>query len=100
MTSGSVTERRETQGREQAPGPVVTLKQVRHVMRQVVEEQPVSLDWVNACRERLWELRLEAAKNGFSDRDFLKAALTPVLNTQKNRNCPCPTCKARRGEIE
>ena len=74
------------------------LQEARQSVRTVVcEEQSITQEKYEASLEFINTACTEAAKHGFSKADVIRALCKPVL--EKREPCPCPGCRARRGEL-
>ena len=71
---------------------------IHAVVARVVREEPVSPEVVQAARSTVQTLCQESEENGLTTADVVKVVLRPVF--ERNRGCDCPTCKARRLELE
>jgi len=73
---------------------LMEISEVRGIFAQVVCEQPVPHDVIQAARGTLQAMCQEAARYGLTTADMVRAVLQPVF--EKKRGCDCPTCKAQR----
>ncbi len=77
---------------------LMEISEIRAIVARIVREEPVSHEVVQAARNTVQTLCQEAEENGLTTADVVKVVLRPVF--ERNRGCDCPTCKARRLELE
>ena len=75
------------------------ISEVRAIVAQVVDEQPVPDEVVQAAHGTVQAMCKEAARYGLATVDVVGAVLHPVF-LERKRGCDSPTCKARRSELE
>ena len=76
----------------------LSFSEVRAIAARVIREEPTPNDLVQAARESLLVRCEDAALYGLTTADVVRALLRPVF--EKRRSCDCPTCKARRDDLE
>ena len=77
---------------------LMEISEIRAIFARVVREQPTPNDQIQAARETLQQMCLEAAEYGLTTADVVKALLRPAL--EKRRTCECPTRKGHRDELD
>lgn len=73
------------------------LPAVRQIIARVVGEEAVPQDALQAARAAIESMCREAAEQGLTSADVLKALLRPIFATR--RGCDCATCMARRADV-
>ncbi len=71
---------------------------VRATIKQLVHGQPVPDKVIQLARDTVQSMCQEASGYGLTEADVIRAVLLPSL--ERERGCDCPTCKARRAEVE
>lgn len=77
---------------------LMEISEIHAIVARVVREESVSHEVVQAARNTVQSLCQEAEEYGLTPADVVRAVLHPVF--QRNRGCDCPTCKARRNDLE
>ena len=76
----------------------LNFSEVRAIAARAVRDEPTPNDLIQAARETFQVMCQEAAIYELTTAEVVKALLRPVFETK--RSCGCPTCKARRDELE
>ena len=72
--------------------------EVRAIAARAIRDEATPHDLIQAARESLLAMCQEAESYGLTTADVVGALLRPVF--KQRRSCDCPTCKARRDELE
>ena len=75
----------------------IQILEVREVVAQLTQEQPVPDLAVEAARGTMQQLCGQAAEHGLTAAEVVKAILRPVF--ERKPLCDCPTCTARRAAV-
>ncbi len=78
---------------------IMDVSEVRRIVKRVVGEEPTPSDVVQAARNAVQTMCVEAAQYGLTPADIVKGVLRLVFEAyEKKRGCNCPTCRARRND--
>ena len=77
---------------------LMEMSEVRGMVARLVLDEPVPHGDLQVANDTLQTMRQEAAKYGLTAADVVRAILRPVF--ENKRGCDCPTCKARRREVD
>ncbi len=75
---------------------MIDISEVRRIVKRIIAEEPTPSDVVQAARNAVQTMCVEAAQYGLTPADIVKGVLQPVF--EKKRVCNCPTCRARRND--
>jgi hypothetical protein len=73
------------------------ISDVRHMLAQVVNEEPVSQGALEDARDAFTLMCMQASESGLAMAEVIKAVFKPVF--EYKRICECPSC-VRRREVE
>ncbi len=77
---------------------LMEMSEVRGMVARFVRDEPVPRGDLQVANDMLQTMRREAANYGLTAADVVRAILGPVF--ENKRGCDCPTCKARRTEVD
>ena len=80
------------------PTKLMEMSDVRGIVARFVRDEPAPYGHLQVAKHTIQAMRQEAAKYGLTAADVVRAILRPVF--EKKRGCDCPTCKARRTEVD